>query len=82
MTWSVVTGDDAWADLGRLSATERADLTDLLVEWVNTGPPRQNRRPLLGMQDVFVDEVLPAISVTYFADEATGIVGVLRIRKR
>ena len=52
---------------------ERAALTELLVGWVNTGPPRQNRRPLLGMQDVFVDEVLPGVSVTYFADEATGI---------
>ena len=82
MTWAVVTGDDAWADLSRLSPTERADLTELLVEWVSTGPPRRNRRRLLGMEDLFVDEVLSGVSVTYFADEATGIVGVLRIQKR
>jgi hypothetical protein len=80
--WSVVTGDDAWADVGRLSQAEQTDLSELLIGWVQRGPPRQNPRSLFGLEHVFEDEVLAGVLVAYFADEASGVVGILRIRKR
>jgi hypothetical protein len=49
---------------------------------VQTGPPRQDPRSVLGLEHAFEDEVLPGVFVTYFADEASGVVGIPRIRKR
>jgi hypothetical protein len=82
VTWSIVTGDESWADLDSLPRNERADLAEALIGWVVTGPPRRNRRELAGVGNVFEDEVLARVFVTYFVDEVSGIVGVLRVRKR
>jgi len=76
VTWSVVTGDGAWADLDSLSLAERAGLSELLIRWVTAGPPRRDRRWLAGLDNVFEDEVATGVLVTYFADEVSGIVGI------
>jgi hypothetical protein len=82
VNWSIVTGDESWADLDMLPRNERADLAEALTGWVVTGPPRRNRREPAGVENVFEDEVLARVFVTYFVDEVSGIVGVLRVRKR
>lgn len=80
MTWSVIVGPDAEADLDRLGEAERMAITEELWTWVDQGPPRGARRGIAGA-DAYEDE-LSSGRVVYLVDEAQQYVAVLRIRRR
>ena len=51
-----------------------------LFAWVDSGPPRRNRRLVLDLE-VFEDVVPSGFRVTYIVNEAVPYVAVLRVRK-
>ena len=79
MSWRVFATDASQPDFDRLSDEERAALADDLFDWVETGPPRANRR-LVGRSDLFEDRVRSGFTVTYFVDDSAPYVAVLRVR--
>lgn len=80
MSWRVFATDASQSDFDELSDVERSALADDLFAWVETGPPRANRRLVAGTE-VFEDEVPSGFRVVYFVDESEPYVGVLRVRK-
>lgn len=78
MTWRVVTGDPAWADIERLGSETKARLLEELAAWVDGGPPRVNRRVRLGVE-LFEDPTPSGLVVTYFVDPDVPYVAILRI---
>lgn len=81
MTWRIFLTDSSQPDLGRLSAADRAEITDELFAWVPNGPPRTKGQVVAGVQ-LFEDQLPSGISVTYFVDEQVPYVGVVRVRRR
>lgn len=79
MTWRVVTGDAAWSDIEGLTDAEWAAVASGLVAWVDTGPPRSQRR-VVGGVELFEDEIAPGCRATYLVNEAEAYVAVVRVR--
>ena len=79
MSWRIFATDASQPDFERLSDEERAALADDLFGWVETGPPRANRRNVSGL-DLFEDRVGSGFTVTYFVDESAPYVAILRVR--
>ncbi|MDQ6613728.1 MAG: hypothetical protein M3083_02965 [Actinomycetota bacterium] len=79
MTSAVVHGDGSWADLEQLSPDDRSAIDDVLIAWLDTGPPRDRPRSLAGV--TLFEHHLPhiALAITYFVDDHQQLVGVLRI---
>jgi hypothetical protein len=63
-----------------LSDADKAAVTADLFGWVETGPPRQNRRPVFGAP-LFDDELPTGFRVVYFVDESVPYVAVVRARR-
>lgn len=76
MTWKVVTGDDAWADLQSLGADQRARVLEEIATWVEDGPPRLNVRILRGVR-LYEDHIPSGVRVTYFVEQDLPYVAIL-----
>ncbi|MDP9420044.1 MAG: hypothetical protein M3P53_07855 [Actinomycetota bacterium] len=81
MTWRVFVTDSCEADLEQLGDAERSVLANDLFRWVESGPPRSNRRSVAGAE-VFEDRLAAGFVVTYFVDEQAPYVAILRVRRR
>jgi len=79
VSWRIIATDASQPDFDRLSDEERAALADDLFGWVETGPPRANRRLVAGL-DLFEDRVRSGFMVTYFVDDSALYVAILRVR--
>lgn len=77
MSWRVVVTETA---LEGLSDADKATVTAELFAWVETGPPRQNRRPVFGAL-LFEDALPSGLEVAYFVDESVPYVAVVRVRR-
>lgn len=77
MSWRVVVTETA---LEGLSEAEKATVTAELFAWVETGPSRQNRRPVFGAP-MFEDSLSSGFDVAYFVDESVPYVAVVRVRR-
>ena len=77
MSWRVVVTEIA---LDGLSNAEKATVTAELFAWVETGPPRQNRRPVFAAP-LFEDSLPSGFEVAYFVDESVPYVAVVRVRR-
>ena len=80
MSWRVFATDASRPDFERLTEAEREALAEVLFSWVETGPPRTNRRLVAGVE-IFEDELPSGMGVTYFVDESEPYVAILQIRK-
>ncbi|MDQ4145112.1 MAG: hypothetical protein M3198_15500 [Actinomycetota bacterium] len=80
MSWRVFATAASEPDFQQLSDEERAALNEDLFAWVDTGPPRRNRRPVFDFE-VFEDLVPSGFRVTYIVNEAGPYVALLRVRK-
>ena len=49
MTWRVDFTDQARADVVGLDTEVSAEITDMLLAWMASGPPRENERVLAGI---------------------------------
>lgn len=82
MAWALKYHDDAWADLERLSPTERHTVREYLATWVPDGPPDDPLRQH-GSFEVFEHEISGVVVVYQITDYDDGsIVQVYRIRKK
>ena len=63
-----------------LGDAEKGAVTADLFPWVEHGPPRENRRTLLGAK-LFEDELPSGFRVAYFVDESVPYVAVVRVRR-
>jgi len=79
VSWRIFATDASQPDFDRLSDEERAALAGDLFSWVETGPPRANRRLVAGL-DLFEDRVRSGFTVTYFVDDSAPYVAILRVR--
>jgi hypothetical protein len=79
VNWRIFATDASQPDFDRLSDEERAALADDLFGWVESGPPRANRRVVGGL-DLFEDRVRSGFTVTYFVDDLAPYVAILRVR--
>jgi len=79
VSWRIFATDASQPDFDRLNDEERAALADDLFGWVETGPPRGNRRLVAGL-DLFEDRVGSGFLVTYFVDDLAPYVAILRVR--
>jgi hypothetical protein len=79
VNWRILATDGSQSDFDRLSGEERAALANDLFGWVEVGPPKTNRL-ILGGLELFEDRVQAGFTVTYFIDESTPYVGILRVR--
>lgn len=77
MSWRVVVSDAA---LGGLGESDRHAVTAELFAWVEAGPPRRNRR-MLGVVEMYEDEVPSGYRVSYFVEESMPYVAIVRVRK-
>ena len=80
MSWRVFATDASRPDFDSLTEAERETLAEVLFSWVETGPPRANRRLVAGVE-IFEDELPSGIGVTYFVDESEPYVAILQVRK-
>ena len=81
MSWRVLATDASQRDFEKLTESERTALTEDLFSWVETGPPRVNRR-VVAEVELFEDEVPSGFVVTYFVDETEPYVAVVRVVRR
>jgi hypothetical protein len=81
VSWRVFLTDSSQPDLDALTPVDRAVITDELFAWVSDGPPRTRGQVVVGVQ-LYEDQLLSGISVTYFINEQVPYVGVVRIRRR
>jgi hypothetical protein len=79
VNWRILATDASQPDFDRLNEEARAALTDDLFGWVEAGPPRTNRR-FVGGLELFEDRVESGFTVTYFVEELTPYVAILRVR--
>jgi hypothetical protein len=79
VTWRIFVRASAESDFEGLDPLDRAQLAEGLFAWVDHGPPRHERRDVLGL-DIF-NKVIRGCRVTYYVDEAPGVVLVIRIRR-
>ncbi len=77
MRWRVVLTDTA---VEGLSDAEKAAVTAELFTWIEEGPPRRNRRELMGAE-LFEDTLPSGFRLAYFADESVPYVAVVRVRR-
>jgi hypothetical protein len=80
VSWRVFATATSEPDFDKLNEEERAALNDDLFAWVDTGPPRRNRRLVFGFE-VFEDVVPSGFRVTYIVNDAVPYVALLRVRK-
>ncbi len=80
MSWRVFATDASRPDFESLTEAEGEALAEALFGWVETGPPRANRR-LVADVEMFEDELSSGFGVTYFVDEREPYVAILRVRK-
>jgi len=80
VSWRIFVTDSAAGDLSRLSEPERNAVNEDLFAWVDTGPPKANRREL-GDLELFEDALPSGFRVTYFVNETEPYVAVLRVRR-
>ena len=80
MSWRVFATDASRPDFQSLTEAERGTVAEVLFSWVETGPPRANRRLVAGVE-IFEDELPSRIGVTYFVDESEPYVAILQVRK-
>jgi hypothetical protein len=57
VSWRIL-AERAWMNLEKLDEDERAAVADDLLGWVETGPPRSNRRDVGGLE--LFDDRLPS----------------------
>lgn len=81
MSWRVIATNTSQLDFDELTEVERSALADDLFAWVETGPPRANRRLVRGAE-LFEDQVPSGFTVTYFVDEREPYVAIVRVRRR
>ena len=79
MTWRVFVRASAETDFEALDPGDQVQLAEELFSWVEHGPPRQERRDVLGVE--MFNDVVMGCRVTYYVDAARGVVLVIRIRK-
>jgi hypothetical protein len=79
VNWRILATDGSQSDFDRLTDEERAALADDLFGWIETGPPRTNRR-MFGDLELFEDRVASDFIVTYFVEESAPYVAILRVR--
>ncbi|MDQ6617305.1 MAG: hypothetical protein M3083_21805 [Actinomycetota bacterium] len=79
MTSAVVHGDGSWAALEQLSPDDRSAIDDVLIAWLDTGPPRDRPRRRAGVTLFEHDLRHVAVGITYVVDDHQQLVGVLRI---
>ncbi|MDQ2727932.1 MAG: hypothetical protein M3Y91_08750 [Actinomycetota bacterium] len=79
MSWRVLT-DRAWNDLEAFEDEERAALTSDLLEWIDAGPPRINRRSLAGVE-LYDDRLPSGFQVVYLVDQSVPFAALLRVRR-
>ena len=80
MSWRVFATAASESDFEKLSEQDRAALNNDLFAWVDSGPPRRQRRLVFDLE-VFEDVVPSGFRVTYIVNEAVPYVAVLRVRK-
>ena len=80
MSWGVFATDASRPDLESLAEAEREAFAEVLFSWVESGPPRANRRLVAGVE-IFEDELPSGIGVTYFVDDSEPYVAILQVRK-
>ena len=80
MSWRILLNQAA-PDLERLDDEDRASISGELMEWVEAGPPRTNRRDVAGAE-LFEDELRSGFEVVYLVDEAVPYAAILRVRRR
>jgi hypothetical protein len=73
--------NQAAADLERLDDEDRASMSAELMEWVEAGPPRINRRDVAGAE-LFEDNLRSGFEVVYMVDESVPYAAILRVRCR
>ena len=67
MTWRVFVRASAETDFEALDPGDQAQLAEELLAWVEHGPPRQERRDLLGVE--MFNDVVANCRITYYVDE-------------
>ena len=80
MSWQVFVRATAEADLENLNEGDRQTLAFELFSWVESGPPQETRRDVLGVE-MFDDSTPSGFRVTYVVDEDNERVLVVRSRK-
>ena len=79
MSWQILTGQ-AWTDIEKLSEPERNAVAEDLMVWVDAGPPRRNRRDLVGVE-LYDDRLPSGFDVVYLVDESASYAALLRVRR-
>lgn len=79
MSWRIFATAAADPDFAHLTDAQRAALNEDLFAWVETGPPRKNRRTVADVE-MFEDVVPSGYRITYFVNDAEPYVAILRIR--
>jgi hypothetical protein len=80
VSWRILLNQAA-PDLESLDDADRALISAELMEWVEAGPPRRNRRYVAGAE-LFEDELRSGFEVVYLVDESVPYAAVLRVRRR
>jgi len=79
VSWRVFATATADPDFARLTGSQRTALNEDLFGWVESGPPRRNRR-IVADVEMFEDTLSSGYRVTYFVNETEPYVAILRIR--
>lgn len=79
MSWQLFVRAAAEADVENLEQAEREALVSELFSWVDSGPPRDTRRDVLGVE-MFDDDTPSGFRVTYVVDDDNQRILVVRIR--
>ncbi|MGA8725420.1 MAG: hypothetical protein WB565_10270 [Acidimicrobiales bacterium] len=81
MSWRVFLTDSLQSDLDQLTDEERSNLNEIVMTWVESGPPRTISRMVAGIE-MFDERVGPDLLLTYYVSEEADLVAVIRIRRR
>ena len=80
MNWRVFLTDTLQSDLDQLTDDERSNLNEIVMTWVESGPPRTISRLVAGIE-MFDERVGPDLLVTYYVSVEENLVAVIRIRR-
>ena len=76
MSWRVFLTDSLQSDLDQLTDEERSNLNEIVMTWVESGPPRAISRMVAGIE-MFDERVGPDLLLTYYVSEEADLVAVI-----